>query len=120
MSLFRDTVADLLREAISDTDPDDMTDVVVDLLAAVQDAVGPEAFAAAQPAGTVLVTVDGGIAEAAVIPAGVAVRIVDIDTDTTEPDEIVSDNTIPGPVGDAWGLLAMDERIERLREQASK
>jgi hypothetical protein len=114
MSVFRDAVADLLRGAFDDVDGDGRDDAITDVFAALKDVVGEDAFAAANPVGTVLVTVEGGIAQADVVPAGVCVRIVDIDTDTTEPDEIVSDNTYPGPVGNAWGLSAIDERIERL------
>ena len=120
MSIFRDTVADLLRESLDDVAPPDLPAAISDLFAAVKDAVGEQAFADALPVGTVLITVEGGIAEPVVIPAGVQVRIVDIDTDTTEPDDVVHDSTAPGPVGDGWALLAIDERIERLTAQDAR
>lgn len=114
MSLLRNAAADLLRAALADLPQIDLPQAATDLVAAVRDAVGDQAFTAAAPLGTVLVTVEGGIAEPTVIPAGVALRIVDIDTDTTEPDEIVHDSTTLGPVGGRATLAATDRRITDL------
>lgn len=112
MGAFRDTIADLLRTAVEDST--DLDSDIADIYLAVQDAVGHDEFAKAAPVGTVLITVEGGIAEATHVPAGVHVRIVDIDTDTTEPDEVVHDVTHEGPVGSSWALMAADDRIASL------